>query len=426
MVISILSYSKIPEMGNKINSFIIILLLLFCSQFGVQAQSFAFNADGSLPHPSAALDIKSTGKGLLLPRLSTAQRNGIVNPANGLLLYDNTLNLLYNYRTNNQWTAAIDNSYWQLIGGNILYTLNNDVGIGTSAPLERLHIASGNFKIENGDLTLLRSSGLTQFINFSNSNTSPGNFVQGFDFNIGGVRNASVHYNTSNTTGEDAISLGLTGIPGNNFLLKSKGEMVLNSTNPILQLQQSGVSTGFIQLSGDDIRLGTNIGNNAGRLIVRLNGNNLHYITPAGRLGINESDPDELLHVNGNIYATGNINVGAQLRAADLTFSQKISNPSISNAALTPHCYGTVWENGSHRSVTPNATVTRISTGAYMISCPGITENSVIMITVANERYYATGTFHSAGNASVGIFYDSSTAPPPRRDSDFCFVIFKL
>lgn len=413
-------------MRNKSNLIIVYFLLLLCSQFEIQAQSFAFNADGSLPHSSAALDIKSTGKGLLLPRLNTAQRAGIVNPANGLLLYDNTQNLLYNFRTTNQWTAAIDNSYWQLIGGNILYTLNNDVGIGTSVPLERLHIASGNFKIENGDLNLIRSSGLTQIINFSNTNSSPGNFVQGFDFKIGGLENASIHYNASNTTGEDAISLGLTGIPGNTFLLKSKGEMALNSTNPILQLQQVGVSTAFVQLSGDDIRLGTNISNNAGMLIVRLNGNNLHYITPAGRLGINESAPVELLHVNGNIYATGNIHVGAQLRAADLEFSQKISNPSMSNAALTPLCYGTVWENGTHRSVTPNVTVSRISTGAYMISCPGITDNSVVMITVANERYYGTGTFHSAGNASVGIFYDSSTAPPPRRDSDFCFVIFKL
>ncbi|HEY6504807.1 MAG TPA: hypothetical protein VIZ28_12580 [Chitinophagaceae bacterium] len=410
------------------NSIILVssIMLLLCCNFNGMTQGLGINTDGSLPHPSAALDIKSTSRGLLIPRLSSVQRTGITNPANGLMLYDNTQNRIYNYNSIGQWTAGIDNSYWQLIGGNILYTLGNDVGIGTAAPLERLHIASGNFKIENGDLRLVRSSGLMQKINFTNSNISPGNFIQGFDFKIGGIENASVHYNASDITGEDAISLGLTGFPGNNFSLKSKGEMTLNSTNPILQLQQSAVNTGYVQLSGDDIRMGTNSGNNTGRLIIRLNGSNLHHITAAGRLGINETNPDELLHVNGNIYATGDINVNAQVRAADIEFSQKISNPSLSNTALTPLCYGSVWEDGTPRSVTPNVTITKINTGLYQISCTGIAANSVVMVTVANERHYGTSSFFSAGNVYIYTFYDSSTAPPPRRDTDFCFVIFKM
>lgn len=46
------------------------------------------------PDASAQVDISSTQKGFLLPRLTTAQRNGIVNPANGLLIYNLTDNEL--------------------------------------------------------------------------------------------------------------------------------------------------------------------------------------------------------------------------------------------------------------------------------------------------------------------------------------------
>lgn len=46
------------------------------------------NATGANPHPSAALDVDAQDKGMLIPRLTTSQRIGIVNPANGLLVYD--------------------------------------------------------------------------------------------------------------------------------------------------------------------------------------------------------------------------------------------------------------------------------------------------------------------------------------------------
>ena len=39
------------------------------------------------PDPSAALDITSTTKGLLIPRMTAAQRNSISNPSAGLMLW---------------------------------------------------------------------------------------------------------------------------------------------------------------------------------------------------------------------------------------------------------------------------------------------------------------------------------------------------
>jgi hypothetical protein len=46
------------------------------------------NNDGSGPHSSAMLDIKSNNKGLLPPRMSWTQIQAISNPAAGLLVYD--------------------------------------------------------------------------------------------------------------------------------------------------------------------------------------------------------------------------------------------------------------------------------------------------------------------------------------------------
>jgi hypothetical protein len=42
------------------------------------------------PEMSSILDIQSNDKGILLPRLSTAERNLIISPANGLLIYNTT------------------------------------------------------------------------------------------------------------------------------------------------------------------------------------------------------------------------------------------------------------------------------------------------------------------------------------------------
>lgn len=43
------------------------------------------------PHQSAALDIESTSKGMLIPRMTTMQKTAIANPAPGLIIYDTTL-----------------------------------------------------------------------------------------------------------------------------------------------------------------------------------------------------------------------------------------------------------------------------------------------------------------------------------------------
>ena len=66
-------------------------VLLFIS-INVSGQSVAINTDKSIPDGSAMLDIKSTNKGLLPPRLTKQQIFSIVNPAAGLMVYNSISN----------------------------------------------------------------------------------------------------------------------------------------------------------------------------------------------------------------------------------------------------------------------------------------------------------------------------------------------
>lgn len=80
-----------------------ILLSGFASLFA-QNQNVSINNDGALPHNSAMLDVSSTSKGLLIPRMTSAQKQAIASPATGLIVFD-TDNSNFWYFDGSQWTA---------------------------------------------------------------------------------------------------------------------------------------------------------------------------------------------------------------------------------------------------------------------------------------------------------------------------------
>lgn len=62
-----------------------MIAALFTSMYG---QGIAIGNNAAGPDESAILDLQSISQGLLIPRLTTNQRQGIQNPAPGLLVYD--------------------------------------------------------------------------------------------------------------------------------------------------------------------------------------------------------------------------------------------------------------------------------------------------------------------------------------------------
>lgn len=76
------------------------LMIFFLAGFLSMANLYgqvAINTDGTSPDPSAILDAKSTQKGFLPPRLTTAQRNAISNPAEGLVIYNTDIRCIEFY-----------------------------------------------------------------------------------------------------------------------------------------------------------------------------------------------------------------------------------------------------------------------------------------------------------------------------------------
>ncbi len=114
---------------------IAFLIVLFSLSIQLVAQSVSITTDGSAPNSSSMLDIKSTSKGLLMPRLTSVQRTGISSPAKGLILFDSTTNSFWFYK-GSAWTeiSAVNNS-WNLTGNTATNPAINFIGTTDLQPL---------------------------------------------------------------------------------------------------------------------------------------------------------------------------------------------------------------------------------------------------------------------------------------------------
>ncbi|MFD2908948.1 hypothetical protein ACFSX9_09380 [Flavobacterium ardleyense] len=75
----------------KISAWIAILL------FSIQFSNAQVGINTTSPDASSMLDVTSTTKGMLTPRMTTLEKNAISSPANALLVYDTTLNAFSYY-----------------------------------------------------------------------------------------------------------------------------------------------------------------------------------------------------------------------------------------------------------------------------------------------------------------------------------------
>ncbi len=181
------------------------------------------NNTSAIATASAIMDITSTNKGILIPRMTSAQRTAIPTPANGLLVYDINLNafMFYNGNTNN-WGGINGNgvSDWNVNGNDIFNNNTGNVGIGTSTPLARLAVDS------------------SMMVDQANSN-------QGF------LDRGSLYFGSDKKVG--IIRSFLTGSSGRNGLgfftnntrrltIDSTGQVGIGTINPLQTLHVNGNS----------------------------------------------------------------------------------------------------------------------------------------------------------------------------------------
>lgn len=100
-------------MRRTLTSFTAALLILTVSDLAAQpvADDGGNLGIGTLnPDPSALLDLSSTSQGVLFPRMTSAQRDAIVDPAEGLVIYNTDLGILQ------IWSDASGESQWEPVG----------------------------------------------------------------------------------------------------------------------------------------------------------------------------------------------------------------------------------------------------------------------------------------------------------------------
>ena len=90
----------------KCMRFNIVRFFLVLLSFGgwVSAQNVGIGTQN--PHPSARLDVSANNAGLLIPRFTASEMQAIVNPANGLQIYNTTNQCLMMYFPQTGWKSV--------------------------------------------------------------------------------------------------------------------------------------------------------------------------------------------------------------------------------------------------------------------------------------------------------------------------------
>ena len=177
----------------------IFLLLAICSAQLLQAQVGIGTAQ---PEPSAMLDIRANGnhKGLLIPRITTAEKNSITAPAEGLIIYQTDGDAGFYFFNGQDWknSGGVTSINGLTPSNNGELTLNvpkTQIGteadrIATTNPTDGLlHIVDGDSNAQNNGRVYVYSALLadwtltTNFIDTDTDTDTDNQSISGSSFN---------------------------------------------------------------------------------------------------------------------------------------------------------------------------------------------------------------------------------------------------
>jgi hypothetical protein len=206
---------------------ILTAIAVVCVASALHAQNVGINATGAAPDASAMLDVVSTSRGMLVPRMNSVQRTAIATPATGLYVYDTTTNSFWFYN-GTAWTEMASNNNWRLAGNTlagtefigsinaqpVLFYSNNaermrilssgQIGVNTTAPA-----ASQLFTVTATTAERIAIAG------FSNSTTTGNSAVYGEINSTASSQSYGVHGNFNGTNTGTITASGVRGITNN-------------------------------------------------------------------------------------------------------------------------------------------------------------------------------------------------------------------
>lgn len=109
----------------------LIITLILCTSSISFSQQVGIGTTN--PDPSAFLDLTGTNKGLIIPRMTTSDRdNNIKSPKSGILIFNTTTSSFQVSREDNKWLDYETNIKVDVATGTTTNTGN--VGFGTATP----------------------------------------------------------------------------------------------------------------------------------------------------------------------------------------------------------------------------------------------------------------------------------------------------
>ncbi len=101
--------------GTSVMAFVSLCFVLMAGT--AISQTIAINSTGANAAASSILDVSSTTNGMLIPRMTTTQRNAISTPATGLMIWNTTDSSLNQYRGTSGWYSLQNTgSEWSVTG----------------------------------------------------------------------------------------------------------------------------------------------------------------------------------------------------------------------------------------------------------------------------------------------------------------------
>ena len=221
--------------------------------------------------------------------------------ANGVIYYDASLNKFRCYQ-NGAWVDCITSGYWTASGNNIYNTNSGNVGIGTTAPQNRLHVSGGEGRIISegtwpGVWMWSTQTANRAFVGSASANNDIGFWTSRAGWGLVMLQNGNVGIGTTAPNYKLHVA-GNVGVTDTIWKIGDWG-VYLGGTNQTTNIVRVGEIYGGSGLYAPNTGITLDSGASSPYFKVSYRNSPKFYIDSGGNVGIGTTAPSAKLHIYG-------------------------------------------------------------------------------------------------------------------------------